>query len=131
MQVVSIVEFIYASYTDIRYMETEPLFIIGFMLARIGELAAVGENIRVYLMVSAVVFVVFLFGCAWFSLGGADALIASLICLNLGFYGIYAVITGLLISIPALLLRKGKEIPLIPFLSLGYVTWLILLRINY
>ena len=129
MQILSILEFIYASYTDIRYMEAEPVLIIVFILARAGELLLTGQDIRGFLVITAIVFLIFLYGSISFSLGGADALIAALICINLGFYGIYAIITGLALAIPIVLSRKGKETPLIPFLSIGYVIFLLLMHI--
>lgn len=128
MQVLTIFELVYASYSDIRYMETEPLFILGFILARVGEMVQKKENILAYLAIAGIVFFLFLFGSACFSLGGADALIAVLICMNLGFYGIYAIILGLVLAVPFVLMRKGQETPLIPFLGIGYCICLIVIK---
>ena len=124
MQALSIIELIYASYTDIRYMETEPIFMLTCIIARIVELVVTDQNAVWYFAITGIVFTVFMIGCIKYSLGGADALTSALICINLGFTGIYAIITGLLISVPVLIIRKGREIPLIPFLSIGYVIWL-------
>lgn len=129
MQLISLIELLYASYTDIRYLEAEPLLILGFSMARVAELILEGENICGYLNLSAIVFLIFIIICTLFSVGGADALIAVLICLNLGFYGIVTIITGLLTAVPFVLLRKGRETPLIPFLSIGYVIWLSVINI--
>ncbi len=73
------------------------------------------------LIVTGIVLLVLLVGCLLFSMGGADALVGALICLNLGPIGVYACMTGFLLAIPFMVWKKGKEIPMIPFLSAGYL----------
>lgn len=124
MQVIVIAELIYASYTDIRCMEVEPGFIIFCIFAKIVELIVKEQPVMEVLFISSMVFLILLGECLFFSMGGADALIGLLICVNLGLYGILAILTGMLLAIPLMAARKGKETPLIPFMSAGYLIWL-------
>lgn len=124
MQYITIAVLLYASYTDIVSLEAEPVLITLCMAGRILEMVIKGQMIAEGIVAAGLVFLVLLAGCVFFSLGGADALIGALICLNLGSLGIYAVMTAFVFSVPFILVRNGKETPMIPFLTIGYLLWL-------
>lgn len=67
-------------------------------------------------------------------LGGADCLIVAAIGYSLDFYGFYAVIIGLILTLPYTaymkITKKEHVYPLIPFLTTGYIIILIILTVQ-
>ena len=67
-------------------------------------------------------------------LGGADCLIVAAIGYSLDFYGFYAVIIGLILTLPYTaymkITKKEHVYPLIPFLTTGYIIILFILTVQ-
>lgn len=75
------------------------------------------------------------YGClSWRSARGADCLIVAAIGYSLDFYGFYAVIIGLALTLPYTaymkIAKKEHVYPLVPFLTVGYIITLIILIIQ-
>lgn len=76
------------------------------------------EEEIICLIAGAFLFLLFLLSAMFFHSGGGDALAAGLIGLYGGVLGVYAVLAGLLFSIPVSVLKK--PFPWVPFLTAGY-----------
>lgn len=83
------------------------------------------ENITI----AVVMFLIFFINMLFFSdIGGADAIISSIICLYLGIEGCFVVILGFLLSVP-FAIKKTKSAnynyPFVPFLFIAYIIYVI------
>ena len=129
---------LYATYTDIKTLEV-PLWvspvIIGIRFLQ--DFMAEENNFRIMsgLLCGAILFGIF-FMVAYLGeqLGGADCLIVAAIGYSLDFYGFYAVIIGLALTLPYTaymkIAKKEHVYPLVPFLTVGYIITLIILIIQ-
>ena len=121
-----------ASYHDIRTLEVPlrypilaNIFPFGYMIIEGSDLLFI-EHI-----ISAALIFIFLFLFSWFgNLGGADCLIGEVIGLYLGLNGLYAVLIGIICSLPQVTykaIRKNrKPYPFVPYLTAGYISVAIL-----
>lgn len=129
---------LYATYTDIKTLEV-PLWVSPVIIGiRFLQDFMSGENnfrIMSGLLCGAILFGIF-FMVAYLGdqLGGADCLIVAAIGYSLDFYGFYAVIIGLILTLPYTaymkITKKEHVYPLIPFLTTGYIIILFILTVQ-
>lgn len=124
----------YAAYTDIKTLEV-PLWIFPSIIF-LRSLSFISRNNHEQLIMGLICgtvlfFIFFLISILGQQLGGADCLIVAAIGYTMDFYGLYAVIIGLFLSIPytAYMKVSHKEhvYPLVPFLLSGVIIILFLM----
>lgn len=128
---------LYATYTDIKTLEV-PLWVSPVIISiRFLQDFMSGENnfrIMSGLLCGAILFRIFLWLLILEISQRADCLIVAAIGYSLDFYGFYAVIIGLILTLPYTAYMKitNKEhvYPLIPFLTTGYIIILIILTVQ-
>lgn len=130
--IVGAILLIAASYHDIktlevplRYPVTANLFMFCYMIIRGSDLLVV-EHVA-----SAALIFAFLFLFSWFgNLGGADCLIGEMIGLYLGINGLYAILAGIVCSLPQVIYKAARKnrspYPFVPYLTAGYIAVAIL-----
>lgn len=130
--------FLYASYSDIKTLEVPLWLSPAIILLRFFSDEFFGNRDRIFLGIICgfVLFAIFfLISVIGQQLGGADCLIVAAMGYVLDFYGFYAVIIGLLLSIPYTAYMKITNTehvyPLVPFLTSGFIIMLLMLSVQH
>lgn len=131
IQIVFITAMIWSTMTDLKATMVPDRFIVIGLIAVLILRIIHGENL-VYYLISSIISFAILFVIFWLSggkMGGADVKLYSLIGLSIGVMDamgslFYASVIALLFQIPLIIKNKGKidrtkEIPFVPFITLG------------
>ena len=128
---------IWATMTDLRAtMVPDRFVVVGLVTVLILRLA-MGTPILSYLIAAAVSFSVLflLLVLSGGKMGGADVKLYALIGLSIGLQDamgslFYAAIIALIVQVPIIIMNKGvdrmKEIPFVPFITLGILATYVL-----
>lgn len=131
IQIVFITVMIWATMTDLKETIVPNRFVVIGLIAVLSLRVIDGTDLRFYLIsgVSAFALLLLIFIFSRGKMGGADVKLYALIGLSIGILGaagslFYAAMIGLLFQIPLIIKNKGKidrakEIPFVPFITLG------------
>lgn len=126
----------FASYKDIKTMQVPISLSFLIEILSVVSIGTTGGDIDFLLSCASagISFLITITSVIFSGLGGADCLMATAIGINLGLYGFYAFMFGLLFSIPYIIhltrTHQKKEYPFIPFLTLGYIAAVVMMIIN-